>query len=187
MRPLLMVTMLGSVLLLLGALVLRLERHAEADRADAAAARERAVQERSELLAGAQGPAVVASRRRPDQDLMAELQEALRGQGLPVSALAGVKPRGENRLGDGKSALRLQQVQVQLQALAPHELGAFLNGLRSAGSPWRLVELQLARPREARKPDAEPEVDRNRYEATLTLAAPYLDLPGAATSSEPAP
>jgi hypothetical protein len=147
----------------------------------------------AELAAAAAGPELVATRQRPDQDLVAALQDALKAQGLPLTAFAGVKPRGDSRLGgdassgDARTAVRVQQVQVSLTGLAPHELGAFLAGLAGAGSPWRLAELQLVQARRASGAPTDPaaEVDRNRYDATLLLAAPYLDLPALAAGPLP--
>jgi hypothetical protein len=197
LRFLLPLALLASVVLLTGAVLLRLVGDARADRDAARSAQARAMQEVAELAAAAAGPELVATRQRPDQDLVAALQDALKAQGLPLTAFAGVKPRGDSRLGgdashgDSRSAVRVQQVQVSLTGLAPLELGAFLGGLASAGSPWRLAELQLVHARLASGPASEPtaEVDRNRYDATLLLAAPYLDLPALAAGpvSEPGP
>ncbi|MBA2482358.1 MAG: hypothetical protein H0V44_16980 [Planctomycetes bacterium] len=107
---------------------------------------------------------------RPDADLVARTQQALAEAGLPIGACSGVQPRADQVRQQG---LSVQTVLVSLQNLRPAEFGSWLAAWNAHQPPWRITELQLVHA--PQRDGATSDLDPNRFDYTLALAAPYLE------------
>lgn len=150
-------------------------------RLDQAAGRARAIQDQltslnqdvqqlADLRARVQAP---VRGRRPQDDLVTTAQRALSAAGLPIAAFSGIQPRADQTGG----GMRIQTVQLRLQGLRPAEFGAWLAAWNATDQPWRLSELQMAHaaPPPAAAGPTLLALDRNRFDLTLILTAPYLE------------
>jgi len=107
--------------------------------------------------------------RRPQDDLVSRVQQALTAAGLPVTACSGVQPRADQ----SANGMRIQTVQLRLQGLRPAEFGAWLAAWKAADQPWRLSEMQMVHSTAAGA--AGTPLDNNRFDLTLVLTVPYLE------------
>lgn len=179
-RPGLALVLLGAVLALLlvlqgRALAGASERRARAESLLASTlelVREKALLEarREEVSAG----------RRPDQDVIARVNATLSSVGLDPGVFRGQQPEADAKLpkGSGGSDLefRRQSVRLSLASLSPSQIGRFLAEWRARHAMWTPVRIDLSR-RQGERNDAP-----GRYDATIVVAAVYLESP---TESSP--
>ena len=130
----------------------------EAARADAA----RVV----ELRAAQQ---VVAENRRPDQDVIRRVNDALAAAGILQDRFAGLRPASDLALAGQDPTgpqYRRQSVQVTLARLGVGELGAFLAAWSQAGEIWTPTQIDLKHVRDRDDPA--------RYNLTMVISATYV-------------
>jgi hypothetical protein len=70
-------------------------------------------------------------------DLVSQVQRTLTAGGIPNTAFRGIQPLGEH-LGEGGGA-RERAVQINLQAMCPADVGAWLAAWCVPAQPWRVT------------------------------------------------
>lgn len=157
-----------TVVVLLIALTTRHIRLAR-DRYDAAVESVEALQrDATELVDLRVRRQVVAWKQRPTTDVLAEVNAALLEAGIPTSRLRGIGeggdstvagPSGQNQL------LRRQSLTVNLESLAPAEVGSFLHHWLLLQHQWSADRLELIH----RRGDAQ----NDTYDLRLYITAVY--------------
>jgi hypothetical protein len=114
----------------------------------------------------------VAERKRPDQDVIARVNECLADCGIPSDRFGGQRPEADSAVNDsrsgtdGKSQLRKQSVLVTLNDLTIAEIGALLSYWNSHQPLWTPTRMELLHSRDQAKSD--------RYSLNLLLSATYV-------------
>ena len=110
---------------------------------------------------------VVAENRRPDQDVIRRVNEALAQAGIDQGRFAGLRPSSDTALaGQDGPQYRRQNVQVSLSGLTVPEIGAFLAAWAESGELWTPTDIDLTHARTAG--------DEGRYNMTMMLGATYV-------------
>jgi hypothetical protein len=111
----------------------------------------------------------VAHGPRADADLVSRAQHALEGAGIPLKAFSSVQPQGDQQQVDG---IHLQEVQLRLQGITPHDLGSWLKSWQVPGQPWVIQSMQATH---ANPTTENPDPDDNRFDVSLGLTTPYVE------------
>lgn len=89
---------------------------------------------------------IVAEKKRPTQDVIAQVNAVLRDAGIPTQRLKNLEPEADVPVA---GRYRTQTLRLSLEKLSLHDIGAFLAAWRAAKSVWtpRSIELsQVALP-----------------------------------------
>jgi hypothetical protein len=110
--------------------------------------------------------AVVAESRRPTQDLIAQVNAALRNAGVATDRMKSLDPEADTPLA---GRYRSQTLRVTLERLSLREVGAFLASWRAAKTVWTPRSLELAH-----VAGSDGKSPSDRYDARVVIAATYL-------------
>jgi hypothetical protein len=110
--------------------------------------------------------AVVAESRRPAQDVIAQVNAAMRDAGVPTDRMKSLDPEADSPLA---GRYRSQTLRLTLEHLSLREVGAFLASWRAAKTVWTPRSLELAH-----VAITEGKVPSDRYDARVVIAATYL-------------
>jgi len=118
----------------------------------------------------------VATKARPEQDVIALVNAVLAEADLPSDRLKNLAPESNEHLtpsGTVGGRYRRQSVSLNLEALSPDQIGKFLDQLRRQESLWTATRLELNHVRN--QPDP-----AELYNLRVSMSATYLadDLPG---------
>lgn len=103
---------------------------------------------------------------KPQNDVIALVNEVMATAGVPACHFAGLQPEGEGRRLPGAEALFQQTVRLTLNDVALPDLGEFLAGLVTAQSLWTPTSLELVHTRQKDGP-------QDVYDVQVVLAALY--------------
>lgn len=111
----------------------------------------------------------IAERKRPAQDVIARVEQALAEAGVPSSHFSGVRPDADAPVPGSQGqriTLRRQSVRISLTRFTVAELGEFLAAWTQAQKLWLPTRIELIH--------VEKEVDPARYDVTLLVTATYV-------------
>jgi hypothetical protein len=110
----------------------------------------------------------VSYEQRPDQDLVARLNESLAAAGIPSGSLRNVSAQGvEGPLKDDGVPVYRQTSRVTVGAVTPAVLGRLLLHWRAENPQWTITQIELVHTRSGR--------DTNEYDVTMLLSALYVE------------
>ena len=113
----------------------------------------------------------IEERKRPVQDVIARVNAALDGAGVPLTRFGGLRPHSDSPLagsgsGDDGPVYRRQTVRINLNRVTIQELGAFHREWNVSQHLWTPVRIDLSHVRSA--------ADPARYNATILVSATYI-------------
>lgn len=148
--------------------------HARSRSFGAERALERAATDVREVLALRSRAEQASAGRRPDQDIIARVSDTLRRAGMDAGVFRGQMPETDAVLPAASASdptYRRQAVRVSLAGLAPVQLGEFVSIWRSEQPMWTISRIDLAH-----RGKGDGGADANRYDATIVVAATYVEL-----------
>jgi len=114
----------------------------------------------------------VAERKRPEQDVIARVNECLAACGIPSDRFGGLRPEADSAVGNqgpgtsANSRLRRQSVLVMLNDLTVAEIGELLTYWQSHQPLWTTARLELLHSRDQAMSDY--------YSLNLLVSATYV-------------
>jgi hypothetical protein len=113
---------------------------------------------------------VVASARRPPQDVIALVNAALREAGIPADRFKNLEPESDVPTGNG---LRRQTLRLLLEQVSLPQLGQFLQQWRARQGLWTPTSVELTH-RLAGGAAADQAEKDDRFDVRVVVAATYF-------------